>query len=137
MAGLNQSPMKTQDVSKQASESGFLQFDIFSLTQLKERCREYSVPLCLLFLDFKKAFDLVEHNAVLQSLSDQGADSMYICIVEDSLSESHTEIALFETPISIMVERGVKRGDTCSSKAFSSALEGVLKKNGDRKRFQC
>ncbi|KHN87533.1 hypothetical protein Tcan_01016, partial [Toxocara canis] len=58
---------------------------IFALTQLIERCREYKVPLCLLFIDFKKAFDSVEHNAVLQSLSDQEVDPVYIRIIEDSL----------------------------------------------------
>ncbi|VDM44549.1 unnamed protein product [Toxocara canis] len=46
------------------------------------------MSLCLLFVDFKKAFDSVEHNAVLQSLSDQGVDPLYIRINEDSLSES-------------------------------------------------
>ncbi|KHN83698.1 Retrovirus-related Pol polyprotein from type-1 retrotransposable element R2, partial [Toxocara canis] len=74
---------------------------ILALTQLIERCRDYWVPVCLLFVDFKKTFDLLKHNAILQSLSDQGVDPVYIVNIKDPLSESNTEIILFERPISI------------------------------------
>ena len=101
---------------------------IFALSQLIERCREYRVPLCLLFVDFRKAFDSVEHNAVLQALSDQGVDPVYVRIIKDTFTNSYTDITLFDRPIGIKVERGVKQGDICSPKAFAATLEGVLRK---------
>ena len=33
-----------------------------------ERCHEYKIPICLAFIDYEKAFDNVEVNAVLQAL---------------------------------------------------------------------
>ncbi|XP_029640405.1 uncharacterized protein LOC115215385 [Octopus sinensis] len=38
---------------------------IFALTQLLERANEYKLPLCVAFIDYEKAFDSVETNAVL------------------------------------------------------------------------
>ena len=37
-------------------------------------------------------------------------------------------ITLFDRPIRIKVEKGVKQGDICSPKAFTAALEGALRK---------
>ncbi|KHN75861.1 Retrovirus-related Pol polyprotein from type-1 retrotransposable element R2 [Toxocara canis] len=123
----------TLDESTRREQAGFRKRfptidHIFDLTQIKERRREYKVPLCLLFIDFKQAFGSVEHNSVLQSLSDGEVGPVFIRIMEDSLSESHTEITLFETSVSIKIGRGVKQGEICSSKAFSLALEGALRK---------
>ncbi|VDM45190.1 unnamed protein product [Toxocara canis] len=89
---------------------------------------EYKVQLCLLFVDFKKAFDSLGQNAVLQGLSGQGVDPMYVRISEESLFESNTKITLFEAPISTKIGRDVKQGDIYSPIVFSSAVEGVLRK---------
>ncbi|EYB88809.1 hypothetical protein Y032_0241g3379 [Ancylostoma ceylanicum] len=51
---------------------------IFTIWQLAERCREYKLPLCFLFVDFEKAFDSVEHNAVLRAMTDQGVEAAYV-----------------------------------------------------------
>ena len=63
---------------------GFSTIDhIHTITQLTEKHREYKQPLCFLFIDFKKAFDTVEHNAVLQSLYEQGIDPAYIKLIKN------------------------------------------------------
>ncbi|EYC00321.1 hypothetical protein Y032_0116g559 [Ancylostoma ceylanicum] len=63
---------------------------------------EYKLPPCLLFVDFEKAFDSVEHNAVLRAMNDQ------VRILQETMRESHTEITLFERPLKISMQRGVK-----------------------------
>ena len=37
-----------------------------------EKCREYSIPLCVAFVDYEKALDSVQIQAILTSLREQG-----------------------------------------------------------------
>uniref|UniRef100_A0A914PPJ6 Reverse transcriptase domain-containing protein n=1 Tax=Panagrolaimus davidi TaxID=227884 RepID=A0A914PPJ6_9BILA len=41
---------------------------IYSLNQVFEKCREYNMPLYVVFIDFKKAFDSVELPAIWEAL---------------------------------------------------------------------
>ena len=45
---------------------------IYAINQLKEKCREYNIPLCVAFVDYEKAFDSVQTQAILTSLQEQG-----------------------------------------------------------------
>ena len=36
-----------------------------AIHQLKEKCREYNIPLCVAFMDYEKAFDSVQTQAIL------------------------------------------------------------------------
>ena len=38
---------------------------IHAINQLKEKCREYNIPLCVAFVDYEKAFDSVQTQAIL------------------------------------------------------------------------
>ncbi|KAK6732039.1 hypothetical protein RB195_016424 [Necator americanus] len=60
--------------------------------------REYKMPLCLTFIDLKKAFDSVETEAVVEALDNQGVPTQYI------------------------------KGDTISSKIFTATLENAMRK---------
>ena len=42
-----------------------------AINQLKEKCREYNIPLCVAFVDYEKAFDSVQTKAILTSLQEQ------------------------------------------------------------------
>ncbi|KAK6750494.1 hypothetical protein RB195_002457 [Necator americanus] len=44
-----------------------------TVSRVIEICREYRLPLVLTFVDYEKAFDSVEMNAILSSLVDQGS----------------------------------------------------------------
>ena len=101
---------------------------LFCLTQILERSREYKLPLCIVFVDFEKAFDSVELNAVLQSLAEQGVQREYIELLRNANTNCTTEVTLFANPISIPVGKGVKQGDTISPKLFSACLEMVMRK---------
>ena len=43
---------------------------IHAINQLKKKCREYNIPLCVAFVDYEKAFDYVQTQAILTSLPD-------------------------------------------------------------------
>ena len=51
---------------------------MYAINQLKEKCREYNIPLCVAFLDYEKAFDSVQTQAILTSLQEQGIEDVYI-----------------------------------------------------------
>ena len=56
---------------------------IHAINQLKEKCREYNIPLCVAFVDNEKAFDSVQTQAILTSLQEQGIEDVYIEIPKD------------------------------------------------------
>ena len=56
---------------------------IHAINQLKEKCREYNIPLCVAFVDYEKAFDSVQTQVILTSLQEQGKEDVYIEILTD------------------------------------------------------
>ncbi|WKY04192.1 hypothetical protein Q1695_005292 [Nippostrongylus brasiliensis] len=92
-----------------------------------EVCRAYHLPLVLTFVDYEKAFDGVETNAILSALVDQGVDSSYIRTLADCYHRCSTTVQLFRRPINIPIEKGVRQGDTISPKLFTAALQWVMK----------
>ncbi|KAK6729381.1 hypothetical protein RB195_006438 [Necator americanus] len=90
---------------------GFSTIDhIHTVSKLIEVSREYKMPLCLTFIDLKKAFDSVETEAVVEALDNQGVPTQYI------------------KNIIIDVKRGVRQGDTISPKIFTATLENAMRK---------
>ena len=59
---------------------------IHAINQLKEKCREYNIPLCVSFVDYEKAFNSVQTQAILTSLQEQGIEDVYIEILKDILT---------------------------------------------------
>ncbi|VDO62739.1 unnamed protein product [Heligmosomoides polygyrus] len=63
---------------------GFSTIDrIHTITKLIEVSREYKLPICLTFIDLKKAFDSVETEAVVEALLTQGVPTQYIRIFRE------------------------------------------------------
>lgn len=100
---------------------------IHTLSQLIERCREYRMPLVLVFVDYAKAFDSIDQGAVVQSLLDAGIHSHYVETIKDCLSNNSTTIRLFEKNLEIPIHRGVRQGDTISPKLFTTALQNAMR----------
>ncbi|MFH4976987.1 hypothetical protein AB6A40_003696 [Gnathostoma spinigerum] len=94
---------------------------IFILNQMIERAREYRLPLCLLFVDYEKAFDNVEINAVWNALKSQGVKDSCIKILAEANSGCTTDINVFGSPIKIPIANGVRQGDYLA-KTFCSLL---------------
>ena len=58
------------------------------------RCvrREYNIPLCVVFVDYEKAFDSVQTKAILTSLQEQGIDDVYIEILKEIYTDSSVTV---------------------------------------------
>ncbi|CAD6197841.1 unnamed protein product [Caenorhabditis auriculariae] len=103
---------------------------IHTLTQVVERHREYHLPLALAFVDYRKAFDSVEINAMLNSLVAAGIPTKYIDLIEKCNEGTSTTIQLFNKKLTIPIGKGVRQGDTISPKLFSTALEDAMRQLG-------
>ena len=64
------------------------------INQLKEKCREFNIPLCIAFIDYEKAFDSVQTQAILSSLQDQGIEDAYIQLMKDIYTDSSDSTSL-------------------------------------------
>ncbi len=77
----------------------------------------------------------MEHNAILKALKSQGIQDQHIKIIKQINNNTTTQIKLFNRPIEINIERGVRQGDSISPNLFTSTLENILRqanfKEGD------
>ncbi|EPB78847.1 hypothetical protein ANCCEY_02024 [Ancylostoma ceylanicum] len=86
------------------------------------------MPLCLTFIDLRKAFDTVETEAVLEALDSQGVPTQCIRIFRELYSNFTTRISPFYDDITVDVRTWVRQGFTVSSKLFSATLGDVMRR---------
>uniref|UniRef100_A0A7I4XYH1 Reverse transcriptase domain-containing protein n=1 Tax=Haemonchus contortus TaxID=6289 RepID=A0A7I4XYH1_HAECO len=80
------------------------------------------MPLCITFIDLKKAFDTVETEAVIEALGNQGVPIQYVRMLRELYDNFTTRISPFSEEIITNVNRGVQQGDTISPELLSAAL---------------
>ncbi|KAK6726965.1 hypothetical protein RB195_004953 [Necator americanus] len=85
------------------------------------------LPLVLTFVDYEKAFDSIETNAILSALVDQGVDASYVRTLANCYERCTTRIQLFHRLPTIPIGKGVRQGDTISPKLFTAALQWIMK----------
>ena len=67
---------------------------IHVVNQLKEKCREYNIPLCIAFVDYEKTFDPVQIQSVLTSRQEKGIEDVYIEPLKDIYANSSVTVHL-------------------------------------------
>ena len=95
---------------------------VHAINQLKEKCREYNIPRSVAFVDYEKAFDSVQTQAILISLQEQGIKDLYIEILKDIYTDSSVTVRLHKESEKIRIKRGVRQEDTISPKLFTATL---------------
>ncbi|GFN78544.1 endonuclease-reverse transcriptase [Plakobranchus ocellatus] len=124
--------MKTNQESGQVLEKNFSTTDhLQALNQLIEKCNEYNLPLCLGFFDYEKAFDSVEHAAIVQALWKVNINENYVTMIENiykgATARIHIDNRISEA---FEIQRGVRQGDPISPKLFIAIIEQVFKEAG-------
>ena len=120
---------KAQPREQAGFRSGYSTLDhLQTINQLQEKARANDSKLFLIFVDYEKAFDSIEINEVLNALEDQGIEQQYVDLLEEINTDCHTTITLFDKPIVIPIQKGVRQGDTISPKLFTAALERIFRK---------
>ncbi|XP_050677287.1 craniofacial development protein 2-like [Leptidea sinapis] len=79
------------------------------------------------FVDYNKAFDSLEHDAIWNSLKVQGVHGKIINILKNIYSKSTARIKLDKASSEFPIERGVRQGDPISPKLFSAVLEMIFR----------
>ena len=74
---LEKTLVENQPREQAGFRSGFSTTDhIHVVNQLKEKSREYNIPLCIAFVDYEKPFHSVHTQALLTSLQEQGIEDV-------------------------------------------------------------
>ena len=108
---------------------GFATTDhLHSINQVIEKSNEFSLPLCIAYIDYEKAFDSVEHEVIFQALRNIGINESYINIIEDIYTEAKARVHIEKQESEeINILRGVRQGDPISPKLFTAAIQEVFK----------
>ena len=118
---------KTQSVDQAGFKSNFSCDDhMFTVTMLHEKSREWNIPIWIAAIDFKKAFDTVEHFYLWEALG--SADVPKQCI--DTLRKLYRHevgmVVADRESRAFEITRGTKQGDPISPQLFNVVLERVM-----------
>ena len=115
---------------------GFSSIDhLHALNNIIAASNEFNLEINVGYIDFEKAFDSVEHEAFLGTLTNIGVNQIYVDILRDIYTDAIAKIHLDDEVSSVIkIERGVRQGDPISPKLFTVALEEVFGKTniGDK-----
>src|SRR5713101_6851920 len=93
--------------------SGYGTIDhIHTVNQLIEKSEEFQKPLCMAFIDYKKAFDSLKTNMMIKALKKQEINDIYLELIENIYDKATATIKLRTISESIKMERGIRQGDS-------------------------
>jgi hypothetical protein len=94
--------------------------------QLIEKCSEYGIPIFIGFIDYRKAFDSVEHPFLWAALKEQNIEDKYIRIFKKIYENSTAKIQLDKLGREFRLSRGIKQGCAVSPKFLNGALQKII-----------
>jgi hypothetical protein len=119
--------MPRQSPDQAAYRSGFsTEEHLLTLTLLTERSSEWNTDLWLGLVDFEKAFDTVEHDALWKVLAEQGVSQGYICLLRKLYKDQTACVQAGAASREFALSRGVKQGDPISALLFIAVMEACF-----------
>ena len=119
--------MSNQSVDQAAYRKGFSTEDhLLSAALLIEGSAEFNEELWLALVDFEKAFDSVNHDALWSVLEKQGVHSKYVSVLRKLYYGQTARVRTDVDSRSFSMTRGVKQGDPISALLFIAVMEQCL-----------
>ena len=100
----------------------------FCCTQVLEKTNEYRIPIYMAFVNYEKAFDSIQHQAVFDALRRHGVEEKYINILKETYKGGTAQIRTEMLSRKISIMKGVRQGDMLSPVMFTSAVEEIFKR---------
>ena len=98
------------------------------MTIVAEKCNEYNMPLWVATLDFKKAFDSIEHSSIWDSLLEHGASPVSVDVLSRLYQGQRGSVKSAARSREFDISRGTKQGDPISPIIFNCVLEDIMRK---------
>ena len=127
------------DGAQTADQAGFRSrfacFDhLHTIVLLIEAMSEFQLPLWICAIDFKKAFDTVEHHHLWESLHQQNVPNVYTRLLARLYVNQTANIITDKVSKPFRIGRGTKQGDPISPKLFNAVLERAFGRAQERWR---
>ena len=100
--------------------------NLFTVVQIIEKLAEFQLPLWIAAIDFRKAFDSVEHFAIWNALQKHGVPNAYTSVLQKLYSQQTGKVITPAMSREFKLERGTKQGDPMSPALFNAVLEEVF-----------
>ena len=100
---------------------------LFVVTMLMEKSNEIGQPCWIATLDFKKAFDTIEHEALWKALESQDIPACYINVLKALYTDQTARVQTDAASRTFSIHRGTKQGDPISPTLFNAVVEEFMK----------
>jgi len=104
---------------------------ISNIRRIMERSREYNQDVFLCFIDYKKAFDCVDHELMWITLQEMGFPEHLIDLLQELYRDQEAKVRTeFGETDSFKIGKGLRQGCPLSPSKFNMYAERVMRKAG-------